>query len=527
MQAVLSKICISFFNVVAELLCQMKLMSPEYFSKEKSPDSLQLSDYARNDIDTYLNKLYQISDSHNIKASTLLATFGLPVEMYKEIKENWKYREDFSALYHLVDELSAVLTDKDLHACTENLKPGFECLNNNVETTGILILPYFHGINERYFGDSTDRYSDESDNKDEENKEYKWVYERSHLCFNNLYYIEDEKLRTDSKRKFVIRNYITPRINGKKTITDKLIIAASPIVKSDLLDYSCCSTSMDEDDSLSKRTFFIKGLKNPELVHKKIIAAYDYASAVNADILVFPEMLGDDITTGKNFWRELGIVAESKGYTIPKLVITPSWWHDYTNETYVYDEGSNLLFSQQKHFPYDFSISKKNPKESFEEDLRNNNNVINILHMPGVGRIMFAICKDFLIESYRKILLHELRASLLLTPSFSKGSTQFQLSMLDPEQYGCYQVWLNTCAAFINNAPDFIGQSAMPFLRENQNSWYPKLELKCDGNCGDESDYCFFLITIGLDENLERTLSCEHYYPGSNSHNSNKKEVGQ
>ena len=132
------------------------------------------------------------------------------------------------------------------------------------------------------------------------------------------------------------------------------------------------------------------------------------------------------------------------------------------------------------------------------------------MHWPGIGRLVVPICKDFLISPYRDILLRELKATVLLIPSYSFGSTQFMLSMLETMQYGCYAVWLNTCSAFFDKeqTPKIIGAAENPFRSKGK----PIVTMlpTCNMKCGKDCDTCLFLIRITLEP--DRSVTCKHIF---------------
>ena len=427
--------------------------------------------------------------------------FGLPT-FFAEWFERWELNNDFKAIYTLLRNLSREIDISDLVSYVSRY-PGLEALNHNVDSTGIIILPRFPAINQPI--ESVEIITHDN-GLSPEKEPFSWADTGNHLQMKSLYYTEPKFLSTRSGRKIKIENYIIER-GSPRTCLDKLIVAVCPISRGTFL-----RTKLENSpDPITGYVFEITGLNRKNYIRSRIKAAYLAACQSRADILMFPEMLGEEATFQRDFWDSLCDLADDAGYKKkPWLILTPTWWHNYTNELRVYNEGNECLFEQQKQFPFDYGILKHGKKVQAAEDIRNPNSVIHILHVNGIGRLMIPICKDFLIEEYQDIMLRELQATVLLIPSFSFGSTRFNLEMSRAIPYGCYEIWLNTCSALWSNGkpPRFIGIVSSPFLTQDGTPSIHPMLPQCNGYCGSDNDACMFLATIDLDEN--RAIHCEH-----------------
>lgn len=496
--------CKSLYDTIATILSVLKKLSSKHFYQEYDIQSIPDPGSLEEDLTTFMKDLRLFANNYNISLSFLLVRYGIPNDQYTWIFDTWRLSSNFKALYALLTRLTREITQNDLHRYVGDLDDGFESLNQNVSETGFLILPRFLAINEHI---EVDEPTSERDCEKDESA-FSWAGDRLHLKFKNIYYIEKKKLTTDSGRQFAIRNHIMESIDGRKLCTTPLIIAASPIVYADVLNTCADTSSRYIATGVEQQTFYVVGTKQKELIHSRIKAAYLAACKENVDILVFPEMLGDATTFEKFFWDELQQQAEKCGLSTPTLVVTPSWWYKQSNQLRVYNDGGEVVLCQQKQYPFTYSTSSEKSKTPVHlmEHLKQPDSTIHILHIPGIGRLMLPICKDFLISGYRDILLRELGATLLLIPSYSFGSTQFNNAMLEAMQYGCYELWLNTCAAFWNDnskqskAPDFIGVFASPFPSDNQDRWFCHLKPECKRQCGHANNACIFIINVSLDE---------------------------
>lgn len=495
---------VSLYNAVALLLSRLKYLNPELFYRYESLDGLRLSREAEAEISRYLCDVKSSANASGKELSYFLVHYGVPSESLNRVLSEEKIKGNFKAIHEIINALTKSIQIDDLTKFIQELSPGFISLNDNAEETGFLILPRFAAINERI-----------ESGADDGRPPYTWANDRFHIKYSHLYYIEKEKLTTDSGRKYTIKNYIMDTLDTEKTALDNLIVAVSPISFSDSLILPKQFDTRQDEAGNTRSFFHVDGLKNVQRIHSRIESAFIAACRIKADILLFPEMFGDAESFGDAFWEKLFDQAESEDLQVPKVIITPTWWHKNKNELKVMTNGMETLFIQQKQYPFDFKTAGTSPESIVTEDLRDIDNTIHILHYPGIGRLVVPICKDYLIASYRNILLKELYATVTLIPSFSFGATFFGLSMLDAMQYGCYVIWINTCSAFWSKTPPvFIGAAANPFATIGQ-SPCTQINPVCGMQCGEDSNTCLFAVSISLGD--ERTVTCEHvFYPKDN-----------
>ncbi len=215
--------------------------------------------------------------------------------------------------------------------------------------------------------------------------------------------------------------------------TKSLKIAATPLQKDHDLKIDFAVNN--------KVQFFTIGYKNEfsveelNLIWNKILSAGNEDS----DIIVFPEVLGKKgmVEAVQKKIREAGEDAK-----IPSMIILPSHWENFQNRVTVLDKHGNILFSQTKQNPFKASHDGSDWLEYIKP-----NNVINILHYEGIGRIAILICKDFLTTKYTEQLMRCFKLTLLIVPSFSTGSYDFKQSFDLCAHDDCNVVWINTCAA--------------------------------------------------------------------------------
>lgn len=205
------------------------------------------------------------------------------------------------------------------------------------------------------------------------------------------------------------------------------------------------------------------------------------AAEKEADILLFPEMLGSDKIIsclseelyGRNALPDNGF---------PKLTVCPTVWKNHRNSCAVLDEMGEAIFEQCKHHGVD--MKRPRAKEDIETD-----RCIYILHCYGIGRIAVAICKDFLITKYLRILAEVLKVNLLLVPSFTSGDYQFEsLSFKYPELDWCV-IWVNACSSrWLNERGTQSAHVFMAYMAGRQGIITEKISM--DDLCGGEERCC-------------------------------------
>lgn len=212
-----------------------------------------------------------------------------------------------------------------------------------------------------------------------------------------------------------------------------------------------------------------KAEEDNELVWQKLKEAAEN----NCDIMVFPEMLGNNETI-EYISQRLKALTDEQQKKMPSIIILPSVWENKMNTVTVLDRYGNTICRQSKQNPFRKEsdtvqgceagsatvsafdrtesdvklrfIEKKQGGSAQLEGIRTNR-VVNILHYEGIGRIAVLICKDFLTTSYMEQLMRCFKLTLIIVPSFSTGSYDFCQSFDLCAHDDCNVIWINTCAA--------------------------------------------------------------------------------
>ncbi len=386
-------------------------------------------------------------------------------------------------------------------------------LNGNEEQTGIVILPKLtcnwsrrrtcNRIKEKSLADGINK------------------------VLKNYYCVQKSKLR-----QYRVQHHIVSDMNRFGNNLEYIRIAVSPITDKDILKF-------ERYEREGKSRIGITGVDiqgdgdgcDLERRMKNIIAA---AEEHKANILIFPEMLGHKEVLNKCLY-ELAVRSVEDMDGRVEMVLLPSLWDakdcagkspwkqgENTNNLFVVYGSNGLLkekpepsWIQQKNTPYTEEREEADIQVGEVEDIISDN-IIHVLHIDGIGRITFPICADLLNPQYRQILIQQLGSTLILCPSFSKGSNDFIHALGQGDTYGCHIVWCNSCvSAHLHGEEKYRME-----LKKNvccagiagQNHGYKTInpQINCDGVCARNS--CLFYIDIPLNGNTgdKRQLMWTH-----------------
>lgn len=396
---------------------------------------------------------------------------------------------NFYLLRILVCELDARANLGWEQVVHENWGAGFESLNENVDSIGILILPNVPGPQTTYM-----RYKNGRDGEAEpapRKTADEWT-DNLNSRLNHFFYI-----RRSDLHGYIVRNYIyEPPGGGLPPV--ELKIGVSPFTNTPYQDILSYDDTIRRKDAQGNEFQYLGDIqvKDPDEILCKFRMCYQAACSQGIQILMCPEMFGVDKLYQEDSYqfnpeiRMLGkAVANDK---VPKLIIAPSMWRENRNYVNVYTASGRKLCTQYKQHRYSFP----GKNGLCQEDLHGAPKEICLIHVPGWGRIVILICIDFIYTDYRNLLVSNLKANLLLCPSFSPGEYNFLQSLDAASEYGAYAVWLNTCSALTKSpseVPEIIGAACTPTV--SSESRIRRFNPQCGGNC--ESG-CLFTVTLPL-----------------------------
>jgi len=452
---------VCFFNLISFLIAKA-LSFEEYKNIQKlAPDEeIKINSFVDNLIIRYFGETL----------SEYKKRLSLSLEDLEKITNelNGKSFYYFSALITRLDKIipDNLLYDilkYDTLAQTGVVEKYFESLNDNVDQTGIYIMPEISSADNGLFSKQkiSHRARVENDLKS---------------SLKKIFFISKKELNGFK----IVNAVIDCKLKDKKYIT----IAATPL----------CNTAQNELISINHLTamkngvgisLLSVGVKNPQKVNetfKKFLLRCSREEDI--DIALGPEILGTKeftVVDDFGFNKEIRMLGDSN---LPSIILPPTYSHNSTNVLTIFADSSEKLGEQHKQVPFDDKKAK--------EDLRNSTKEIFILHIKEIGRICFAICKDYLTD-YADLLIKVLRANLVLCPSYSRSVASFHAAKGLAETYNCKIVWINCCSAFENRLKKgaFIGLVAGNYIPNST-----KL-IKCCNECN-ECNGCFFKIKMPL-----------------------------
>lgn len=480
------------FNILAQLIAALPRLDERLYQSKDIRD-------ASTDTVNWDDKVYDLLTTFpEFKNVNALLRDGVTPETLERLQAWCKENSGFLPVLSLICGLDSVLRwDNIIRSSylTVALKNGFEALNDNWDQTGIIVLPRVPSLNDPLDPAGID--------PDAPGKTWAHAWEPGiNEELANIYYVEKDKLTANNKQYKAIHKVVMDWVPG-----DPVLIAGSPIAKgAQLLEPVCYETE-------GRGCFSIVGLNDPEYIRRRIKSAYKKAAEKGADFLIFPEMLGDasifdPVEGASDFFTHLGEDMEEAGYSSPTLILPPTWWHDKRNQLHVIGGDGGYVCVQEKQNPFLYHCDKTD--RNHLEDLQGTPPVIQVLHVPYIGRITFPICKDYLVVSYRELLARTLHSTLMLCPSYSKGKFSFNMSVPAELEYGCYSLWVNTCSALPDKdlPPAYVGLIAAPNL-----DLICRFEPQCGGQCGSGDDACLFLVEIKRTVEAPRISLREHIYP--------------
>lgn len=504
------------FNDMAIMICILRKLNRTAFDdkitrKSSRPDS------AKTMADGFISEHPDLQQN----GQQLLAS-GISPETMQALRDWLKVQNNpFYDLLEILRKLEQKIDTKDLlesEFYTKLTGAGtkeFESLNSNANETEIFILPKVASI-----------YSPPSSDEDEEPKDsLKFVGSNRSGIGNeliNIYYYEKEELTIRGNSYQALHSVL--RVPGLRDVNrdtyqnkQKVTIAVSPLTNERLDDY--CSFNDHGTAEAPNRRFSVQFRDSNNCLAQRIQKDIEAAGDAGADIVIFPEMFGckETVTATDSLLyplpetNVLARAAESLGEKLPSLILLPTWWHDYSNQLYVRSSPERILCVQQKQFPF---LAKKS-NHDYREDLQNQDHIIHMVHIPGLGRFAFPICRDIIEETgYVDLMRKTLWATFLLCPSYSPHKMQFGGRGSSAPEYGCYIIWCNACGAYYNHVfnakqdetctkkgakakalEPYLGFVASPLFTGAQITFF---KPKCNGMCG-EDGVCLFLIDLKWD----------------------------
>ena len=395
----------------------------------------------------------------------------------------------------------------------------FESLNDNSELTDVIIIPRVKSIPNTISIDSNSdkseksEKSEKSDTSDKKTRDDNSWYDSINTHLNNIICIDRDKLR-GYKIKNAIVSFFDSKdskdINEKdKKEIQKITMGFSPISNKELNELVKIKEFYDR--AKVQNLFDIEMYYSPDELTEKYLNGFSEALEEGLDLYIGPELLGsqelsrtDKIGYNEHFRNKND---NTKG---PYLVVTPSYWNEGKNYISVFYKNGKLIGRQYKQNRFE----RKTDEKRYYENLTDTPREILLIHIPGLGRLVFPICIDLLTTEYRDIMIRELKADYLICPSYSDGTVQFLNESGSARSFGAKVLWLDSCSALRvhTDTPKIIGYVSVPVNKPEdvlQTQAFP-IEPKCNGICSEKCMFKLSIQGISTDNNICNEVNINH-----------------
>lgn len=500
------------FNLLAELIQRAKNSDPKTYGSYERRESRRYPEAEVMWVRRFIEELFSCFTDEE------MVTEGVPDSLVEKWREHVDGSEDPYACCVLT--LGSLTQHMSYRAIIESINPrvllnGFEALNDNFDDTGIYVLPFVNSISNPEADLTKKDLTDKRKPKRWGDRFNKGI--NSLLSSGSIYYIDREDLPEGYRlNNIIINNYHDWQKGskgGRKISRIRIVFAPVTVnnhlcvIKNSNGKYGCFEVKVHDQNELDAA----------------IDAAYANAIRHEADIMVFPEMLGtdrfsirDEVNRRLDPFGEKIKEFDGQSYKLPWLVLSPTRSEDGRNVIGVRDENGTLLAVVDKQHSFvidsDDVDQGMGSHEKWMENLENRQKILNIIHIPDIGRITFAICVDLLHEDYTSMLAGVLKSTLILCPSYTPGRTLFRMKQASEWEYGCALLWGNTCSALKVKQDDepfkqVLGMVSVPYHQPIAR----ELVCDCEKECRHDPVGCLFLVDIGLTEAyLDVRFVCPH-----------------
>lgn len=173
------------------------------------------------------------------------------------------------------------------------------------------------------------------------------------------------------------------------------------------------SVNLDHDNKTFTCTYDDPILN--QIINENICKVIDAAAEKGVHILAFPEMIMNPETED---YVKNHLYSHPRISTNVLLIALGTVWNDYRNEGCLLSGSGTELWRGKKRIRYDYF--DKNTQQSYCEDLQDIDGSLNMLDIPGIGRICWEICRDCLAQEV-DIAYQRLEANFYIISAFSSS----------------------------------------------------------------------------------------------------------
>lgn len=487
-----------FFDLFARLI-KCSIISSKH--NEFNILGVESEEYLLNKVELLLNSMFYL----NNYIDKIYTHYNLPLNSQKvnDIMEKCKTEDNYYYNKILISRLDSMVNmdelKKDISIDTVNVDDNgmtIESLNSNVRETGIIILPRFKKPLRTHIKFEKDKI------KTIPHKEADTWSDEINSILKHLYYI-----KVDDLKGFKIKNIF---MGFKEIEKFNLNVGYTPLLNDPITEVMDYDDDIEREDEKNNKYLYFGNVRllYPSKIEKKFLLCYKRACKEKVDVIFAPEMLGTEklSCTDELGYNSLFVPKAENDFCTPFLTLVPTYWHNRKNVLSIYSSSGKKLIEQYKQKGFKL----KGKKGVCTEDLTDSPKEIAIIHIDGLGRLVFPICADYLDEEYRNIIITKLKASFILCPSYSFGTSNFEQLVSVGSAYGVRCIWGNCCSAISGreNAPDYPCIVSTPIISEGSEK--VRVHHKCKGEC---REMCLFKIAIPLNcvgENIHEDININY-----------------
>ena len=235
-----------------------------------------------------------------------------------------------------------------------------------------------------------------------------------------------------------------------------------------------------------------------DIIVQAYIQALKLAEQQRSHIVIFPEM-----AYSPKAKEQIRMYLRSNALKTKhiKLIFAGTEWADGVNTAYILSASGRSLLSQKKREPVDFydTTAKLSRRERLEDHSGN----LCFLDVVGLGRIAYAVCRDFIDTEEQLIRGGYMNSGFIAASCYTPELGPFQTTAEGlAKQYGIVSLVCNACASLHDRSrlqqKAIVGFLAIPTCNE-------KKELLCD-----TITYC--PLDAECTESSCELCSCAYFY---------------
>lgn len=170
-----------------------------------------------------------------------------------------------------------------------------------------------------------------------------------------------------------------------------------------------------------------------------------------------------------------------------QLIFTGSEWKNNKNSAFILSSSGTVLSKHSKKTPYEHYCKENDI--TYLENIEKEND-IEFLDIPGIGRISYLICRDFLTGYLPNLCTGIMESNVMCISAYtSKTDLMIKSSEYIATLKGAVSIFCNSCSAIRENK-NLLGYIIVPKVENKQLTFSKKIFSKDDKDC-DNCQKCY------------------------------------